>query len=164
MTDPIRRTHRILALGSWAFALAVLVVQVWVLLDPRADSVRTIFPDWPHDPEYDGYLRGVAWADVLFIQPLFFVAGVGLWRMRKWAYVAGVAVGCVGVYFNVLQITAQLTIGGDYSLYEAGVFGTPFVGSALEPLMEWIGLLPFLGFPALVGVYCALKLRDMYKE
>ncbi len=82
MNDRTRQFHRLLAIGAWAVAASVFMVQVWVLLDPDGDSLLTVFPDWPHDPIYDGYLRGIAWGDVLFAQPLFFLAGVGLWRMK----------------------------------------------------------------------------------
>ncbi len=154
-----RRVNRAWAVGTWAVAISVFAAQVWVLLDPTADSVRAVFPDWPHDPAYDGYLRAVAWADILFMQPLIFLTGVGLWRMRRWAWVAGVAVGGAGAYFTIIQAGAQLTIGDAYSLYGAGVWGAPFAGTFLAPLMNWISLLPFAVFPVGLGIHGARQLR-----
>jgi hypothetical protein len=153
------RIHRALAVGAWLYAAGVFVAQAGVLLDPNADSVRQIIPDWPRDPTYDAYLRGLAWADVLFAQPLLFVTGFGLWRRRRWAWVAGIAFGCAGIYFNIFQVSAQLYIDGEYSLYGAGVFGEPFDGTILEPLMDWIGLIPFAGYPVVLTAYCAGQWR-----
>lgn len=152
------RYARALAVGAWLVSISVWLVQVWVLLDPTADSVRMLFPDWPHDPAYDAYLRGIAWGDVLFSQPLWFLAGVGLWRRRRWGLIAGVGVGCVGVYFAIIQVAAERLIGGPYHLYGLGVLGAPLIGTFLAPLVDWAGLLPFAVFPAVLGVYCARRL------
>ena len=156
--ERIRRYNRWLAIASWIIAASIFFTQVWVLLDSDADTVRELFPDWPRDPAYDGYLRGVAWGDILFSQPLFFLAGIGLWRMRRWGWIAGIGVGCVAIYFAIIQVSAELYIGGDYRLYGAGVFGKPFENTAFAPIMEYIALLPFAVFPAFLGIYSALQL------
>ncbi|HVO71265.1 MAG TPA: hypothetical protein VMT24_14540 [Aggregatilineaceae bacterium] len=158
-----RRFRRALAVGAWLYAVGVFVVQTWVLLDPTANSVRTVFPDWPHDSTYDGYLRGLAWGDVLFAQPLLFVTGIGLWQGRHWAWITGVAIGCTALYFNIFQVSAQLYIRGESSLYGAGIFGAPLDGTFLKGFMDWIGLLPFAGYPLALTVYCTVQLRRHYR-
>jgi hypothetical protein len=155
---PNRRTARAFAIGSWAVSISVFVVQVWVLLDPTANSIRTVFPDWPGDPAYDGYLRAIAWADILFMQPLLFLTGWGLWQMHRWAWLAGVGIGCAGVYFTIIQVGAQAYIGGPYNLYGLGVLGAPLAGTFLAPLANWVGLLPFAAFPVGLGIYSMVVL------
>jgi hypothetical protein len=153
------RYSKALAIGSWLVSVGVFAVQFWVLLDPTADTIRTLLPDWPHDPTYDAYLRGLAWGDVLFSQPLWLLAGVGLWRQRRWGLIAGVGVGGVAIYYSIMQIAAQLLIGGPYSLYGLGAAGALLADTFLAPLADWIGLLPFTIFPAALGAYCAFRLR-----
>ena len=51
-------------------------------------------------------LRGIALADVVFLQPLLVLTGLGFWRMRRWGLVGGVAVASAAVYFGVLQVAA----------------------------------------------------------
>lgn len=75
-----RRWRRILAVGAWMVSISVFAVQVWVVPDATAQSARTIFPAWPHNTACDGCLRAIAWADILLMQSLLFLIGVGLWR------------------------------------------------------------------------------------
>jgi hypothetical protein len=153
-----QRWARINAVLCWAITASVWGVQVVVFSWPQAEIIRLAFPDWPVDLEYEAYLRGIALADVIFLQPLLALAGVGLWRMRRWGLIGGLAVAGAVVYFGIIQVTAELFIGSRYHLYGMGALAEPFVGTPLLELANWVGLLGWVIYPALLGLYCARKL------
>lgn len=156
--DGSRRWARVNAVLCWAIAASVWGVQLVVVLWPQAKAIRLAWPDWPVDLEYGAYLRGVALADVIFLQPLLALTGVGLWQMRRWGLIGGLAVAGAAVYFGILQVAAEVFSGSRYHLYGMGVLAQPFVGTPLFELTNWIGLLSWVLYPALLGLYCARKL------
>jgi hypothetical protein len=146
---------RVNAVLCWLIATSVWVVQLVVVFRPQADIIRLAFPDWPVDLEYQSYLRGIALADVVFLQPLLALTGVGLWRMQRWGLVGGVAVAGAAIYFGVLQVAAELFIGSQYHhLYGMGALVVPFAGTPLYELSNWVGVLGWVIYPALLGLYC----------
>ncbi len=157
--DGSRRWARINALLCWAIAAGVLAVQVVVVLHPQAPVIQRLFPDWPVEAQYQAYLRGIALADVVFLQPLLALTGIGLWRMRRWGLAGGVAVAGAAVYVGILQVAAELFIGSRYHLYGMGALAIPFAGTPLYEISNWIGVLSWVIYPALLGLYCLRKLR-----
>jgi hypothetical protein len=153
-----RRWARLNAILCWVIAAGVWSVQVVVVFWPDAAIIRQVFPDWPTDIEYQAYLRGIALADVLFLQPLLALTGVGLWRMRRWALLGALAVAGAAVYFSILQAAAELFSGSSYHLYGMGILAAPFVGTPVHELTKWVGLLAWSVYPGLLGVYSARKL------
>ncbi|MCP4537965.1 MAG: hypothetical protein GY832_12545 [Chloroflexi bacterium] len=156
--DGSRRWMRANAVLCWLIAASVWGVQLVVVFHPQADIIRLAFPDWPVDLEYQAYLRGIALADVVFLQPLLAFTGIGLWRMRRWGLVCGVAVAGTAVYFGILQVAAELFIGSRYHLYGMGALAVPFSGTPLYELGNWVGVLSWVIYPALLGLYCFRKL------
>ncbi len=150
---------RVNAVLCWLVAASVWGVQLVVVFWPRAGIIRLAFPDWPVDFEYQAYLRGIALADVVFLQPLLALTGIGLWRMRRWGLVGGVAVAGAAVYFGILQVAAELFIGSRYHLYGMGALAIPLAGTPLYEISNWIGVLGWVIYPALLGLYCLQKLR-----
>lgn len=149
---------RINAVLCWLIAASVWIVQLVVVFRPQADIIRLAFPDWPVDLEYQAYLRGIALADVVFLQPLLALTGIGLWRMRRWGLVGGVAVAGAGVYFGIIQIAAESFIGSRYHLYGMGALAVPFADTSLHEMSNWMGVLGWVIYPALLGLYCFRKL------
>jgi hypothetical protein len=133
-------------------------VQVVVVLWPQAGVIQRLFPDWPVEAQYRAYLRGIALADVIFLQPLLVLTGLGLWRMRRWGLVGGVAVAGAAVYLAVLQVAAELWGRSRYHLYGMGALAEPFANTPLAELTNWVGLLGWALYPALLGLYSARKL------
>jgi hypothetical protein len=156
--DGARRWARVNAVLCWIIAVSVWGVQFVVVLWPQAKILRQIFPDWPADLEYEAYLRGIALADVVCLQPSLALTGVGLWQMRRWGLIGGLAVAGAAVYFGILQVAAELFSGSRYHLYGMGVLGQPFAGAPLFELTNWVGVLGWVLYPALLGLYCARKI------
>ena len=156
--DGSQRWARVHAVLCWTIAAGVWGVQFVVLFWPQARVIRLLFPDWPVDLEYAAYLRGIALADVAFLQPLLALTGIGLWQMRRWGLIGGLAVAGAAVYFGILQVAAEWFIGSPYHLYGMGALGRPFVGTPLFELTNWVGVLGWALYPALLGVYCARKI------
>ncbi len=129
-----------------------------VVLQPQAPVIQRLFPDWPVEAQYRAYLRGIALADVIFLQPLLALTGLGLWRMRRWGLMGGVAVASAAVYFGVLQVAAELFGHSRYHLYGMGALAEPLTSTPLGELTNWIGLLGWVLYPALLGLYSARKL------
>lgn len=142
----------------WGIAAGVWVVQIVIVLWPHALIIRQVFPEWPTDLEYQAYLRGIALADVVFLQPLLALTGIGLWRMRQWGLFGGLAVAGAAVYFGILQVAAELFSGSQYHLYGMGALAMPLAGTPLSELTKWIGLLAWAIYPAVLGLYCARRL------
>ncbi len=155
-----RRWARVNAVLCWIVAASVWGVQVIVVFWPQAPVIRVLFPDWPMDLEYEAYLRAIALADVTFLQPLLALTGIGLWHRRRWGLIGGLAVAGAAVYFGVVQVAAELFIGSRYHLYGMGALARPFVGTPFFELTKWIGLLGWVLYPALLGLYCARKIYD----
>jgi hypothetical protein len=151
------KTHAILC---WAIAFSVWGIQIIVLFWPQAEIIWQLFPDWPHDVEYEAYLRGIALADVVFLQPLLFVTGVGLWQMKRWGLFGGLAVAGAAVYFGLLQISAELFSGSSYHLFGMGALSALFLDTSLFELTHWIGVAGWVLYPAFLGFYCAQKLAQ----
>ena len=158
--DGSRRWARINAVLCWFIAAGVWGVQLVVVLWPQASVLRQLFPDWPVDLTYQAYLRGIALADVVFLQPLLALTGLGLWRMRRWGLVGGVAVASAAVYFGILQVAAELFGKSRYHLYGMGALSKPFVDMPLGEFANWVGLLAWVLYPALLGLYSARKLWE----
>jgi hypothetical protein len=156
--DGSRRWARINALLCWAIAASVWIVQLVVVFWPQAEVIRLVFADWPVDLEYLSYLRGIAVADVVFLQPLLALTGIGLWQMRRWGLLGGLAVASAAVYLGIIQVSAELFIGGRYHLYGMGALAKPFSGTPVRELTNWVGLLGWVLYPALLGLYCARKI------
>jgi hypothetical protein len=154
-----QRYARLNAVLCWGIAAGVWIVQFVVLLWPQAPLIRQAFPDWPVDPQYQAYLRGIALADVIFLQPLLALTGLGLWHMRRWSLIGGVAVAGAAVYFGILQVAAELFSGSQYHLYGMGTLATPLVSTPLYEFTNWVGLWGWMLYPALLGLYCARKLH-----
>jgi hypothetical protein len=153
-----RHWARINAILCWCIAAGVWAVQIVIVLWPQAHIIRQVFPEWPTDLEHQAYLRGIALADVVFLQPLLALTGIGLWRMRRWGLLSGLAVAGAAVYFVILQVAAELFSGSQYHLYGMGALAMPFAGTPLFELTKWIGLLGWAIYPAVLGVYCARRL------
>ena len=153
-----QRWARVNAVFCWLIAASVWGVQLVVLLWPQAEVIWLAFPDWPVDPEYQAYLRGIALADVVFLQPLLALTGVGLWRMRRWGLAGGLAVAGAAVYVGLLNVAAELFSGSRYHLYGMGALAAPFAGTPLYGLTNWVGLLAWVLYPALLGLYCARRM------
>ena len=62
------------------------------------------------------------------------------------------------MYFGIIQVTAELFSDSRYHLYGMGALATPFIGTALHECTNWIGLLGWVFYPALMGLYCTHKL------
>jgi hypothetical protein len=157
--DGSQQWARINAILCWSIAASVWIVQVVVLFWPQAVVIRQAFPDWPEDLEYGAYLRGIALADVVFLQPLLAATGVGLWRMQRWGLLGGVAIASAAVYFGLIQISAELFSGSSYHLFGMGALATPLAGTPLFALTHWAGVVGWVIYPALLGLYCARKLH-----
>ena len=158
--DGSRRWARVNGVLCWLIAASVWGVQLVVVLRPQAEIIRLAFPDWPVDLEYLAYLRAIALADVVFLQPLLALTGVGLWQMRRWGLVGGLIVAGAAVYIGIIQVAAELFIGSCYHLYGMGALATPFAGTPLHEFTNWIGLLGWVFYPALLGLYCARKMSS----
>lgn len=152
------RWAKVHAVLCWMIALGVWGVQIVVALYPDAGIIRRAFPEWPTGADYQAYLRGIALADVIFLQPLLMLTGFGLWKMRRWGLLGGVAVAGAAVYFGILQVTAELFSGSSYHLYGMGAFAAPFQGTLIFEFTKWVGLLGWAIYPGLLGFYCARKL------
>jgi hypothetical protein len=57
------------------------------------------------------------------------------------------------VYFGILQVAAELFSGSRYHLYGTGALATPFAGTPLFELTNWVGLLSWVLYLALLGLY-----------
>ena len=156
--DGSRRWARINAVLCWLIAVSVWAVQVVVVFWPQATIIRQVFPEWPADFEYQAYLRGIALADVIFLQPLLLLTGIGLWRMHTRGLLGGLAVAGAAIYFGILQVAAELVSGSQYHLYGMGVLARPFADTPLFELTKWVGLVAWVFYPALLGFYCARRL------
>lgn len=152
------RWARLHAVLCWIIAASVWGVQLVVLLWPRARVIRLVFPDWPVDAAYEAYLRGIALADVVFLQPLLALTGVGLWQMRRWGLIGALTVAGAAVYFGIIQVTAEVLMESQYHLYGMGVLARPFVGTPLFELTNWTGLLGWVLYPIILGLYGARKI------
>ena len=156
--DGSQRWARLNAVLCWIIAISVWGVQLVVVLWPQARIIRLAFPDWPVEVEYLAYLRGIALADVIFLQPLLALTGIGLWQMKRWGLIGGLAVAGAAVYFGIIQVSAELFGDSEYHLFGMGVLAAPFDGTPLRGLTNWIGLLGWVLYPALLGLYCARRI------
>jgi hypothetical protein len=156
--DGSRRWARLNAALCWLIAASVWGVQLVIVLRPQSPLIRQLFPHWPAATQYRAYLRGIALADVFFLQPLLALTGLGLWRMRLWGLVGGVAVAGAAVYFGIVQVAAELFGQSRYHLYGMGALAEPLADTPLTALTPWVGLLSWVLYPALLGLYSARKL------
>jgi len=122
-----RRWAKVNAVLCWLIAAGVFGVQLVVVLWPEATIIRQAFPEWPKGREYQAYLRGIALADVVFLQPLVALTGVGLWRMRRWGLVGGVGVAGAAVYLGVVQVAAELIGDSRYTCMEWARWRSPLL-------------------------------------
>ena len=94
---------------------------------------------------------------MIFLQPLLFVTGIGLWQMRRWGLLGGLAVAGATIFFGLLQIPAELFSGSTYHLFGMGALATPLANTPLFALTHWVGVIGWVLYPAFLGLYCSVK-------
>lgn len=99
-------------LVTWALVVFGLVTltplicaQFSMLVQPNSQKTKDLLiakgEDW-RDPTHFKLAQGAAWADWLFLAPLFMVGSVGVLLGQTWGYILFGGAGACNLYINII--------------------------------------------------------------
>jgi len=104
MIQPTYITWILIIFGAITF-LPLMYAQLVMLLQPHSQKARDLLigkgEDW-RDKTHFKSAYAFAWADWLFLIPLFVSGNIGVLLGQWWGYVIWTALGAISIYFSII--------------------------------------------------------------